>query len=546
MAGSESNQLAEMQPHDEASTTWAWAWIRKGEKDEIPITEKARVVCFHIGPSEGPHQAPQLAPAIADCRQNAKRLEETARQQVSLALLVGPSYHVVISGLLPSFIECRRISASFDRQEAKLVVREAPTRLYSVSGPATAQDADCNFLRILSQAFRLYCRNFPSDTSFGGLHSGLWITQTIVDTFCATLNDQEDIPSGGQSGYECGDSFTYSSPHAATTPVHGIKRKGDDELPDRGRKRSERDLPASRASGRLPRRQFACPFFLRNVHEHPCQGFNRIGDVRQHLFRKHMQQKHCPVCGIIFTDNRSNNRLESHIREDRCTRVDFHHPGVTTDQWREICQRAQDQNIVGGERWFVIWRIIFPHDLEPPSPYIDGSILAMRVRHISTQFFRQRLASQVVDEIFGDVTPNLRETALGNFHVFMDRFLEFTHRYDDILQVETGRGDTTRAVLPSPQNASQTPAATPAAGIWTNGQSLPVEIIPSPGVAILDTDQEIPGIAFNLAPGHLSSRLLPHFHAANPGLCLRPTPDVPDEPLYWLPTVDEEDGNRPG
>ncbi|KAK6839245.1 hypothetical protein PG987_005111 [Apiospora arundinis] len=140
-----------------------------------------------------------------------------------------------------------------------------------------------------------------------------------------------------------------------------------------------------------------------------CHGFSRIGDVRQHIDRRHRQPPHCPSCGCTFTA-RQTRELTAHINQRRCTRIPFQLPGVTDDQWDMIRARgrAAPHTVNGGdiERWFQIWDVIFPGVGRPSSPFMDGSVLTMRSRDLTQRFIHERGGWSVIYQFFPMETEN--------------------------------------------------------------------------------------------------------------------------------------------
>ncbi|KAK6857284.1 hypothetical protein PG995_007471 [Apiospora arundinis] len=210
----------------------------------------------------------------------------------------------------------------------------------------------------------------------------------------------------------------------ATNPSGGAqqpnlpKGNGDERDPERGGKKSQRNK-ASAVSGRQPSRQFACPYlFGGSLRHHCCRGFNRIGDVRQHLFRCHRQPAHyCPTCGRVFDDEQSSG---AHIRQQNCSPAAFNFPGMTSDQWIDISTRAQapPHTVPGGDaaRWYIIWDILFPGAQRPPTPYINGSIFTVRLRDFAQRFLDNDGAWGLVYDLIPWWLPNVHPDYRQELH----------------------------------------------------------------------------------------------------------------------------------
>ncbi|KAJ2982225.1 hypothetical protein NUW58_g6490 [Xylaria curta] len=155
----------------------------------------------------------------------------------------------------------------------------------------------------------------------------------------------------------------------AETSHHG-RRGRDGEGEDR-RRIKPRSGPARR------RLTFACPFYLHNKEAHRgCLNYElkRIVDVRQHIYRSHVQSSYCSRCGIEFQDDHNYSQRDAHITEGNCA-VNSNiplHTGATSDQLGNMSNPAtHGRGANDEERWYSIWRIMFPGDDDPPSPYID-------------------------------------------------------------------------------------------------------------------------------------------------------------------------------
>lgn len=137
-------------------------------------------------------------------------------------------------------------------------------------------------------------------------------------------------------------------------------------------------------------RPFSCPFYVRDRHAwRNCMqhSFKRICDVRQHIRRIHLQRRHCPTCGQTFEDDPNDTNLNRHIAARRCQRQDFYMPGITADQDRRIAA-IRDQGSVrrpAAQRWFEMWRVIFPGTPAPASPYSSSEpVFIQRLLDICT------------------------------------------------------------------------------------------------------------------------------------------------------------------
>ncbi|KAK8073184.1 hypothetical protein PG994_004083 [Apiospora phragmitis] len=268
----------------------------------------------------------------------------------------------------------------------------------------------------------------------------VYLNQLLLDTFQWMIHEaQEDEGgsgpsssngSGTASGGTCPTSLGGTT--AANSAARNFQRGSDKDLdPDPERRGDKSHRGTSTASARPACRQFLCPFFFQGRLGVACDGkFNRIGDVRQHVYRRHRQPIHCPVCGRTFTSEPDST---AHINQQSCIEVVCHIPGVTRDQWADICDRAHaaPHTVNGGdvERWFAIWDILFPGEPRPPTPYVDVSIFMMRFRDDLRRFLGQGRGWDVILEQLPlempGVHPAYRQSLHNVFDAMADRLIAF-------------------------------------------------------------------------------------------------------------------------
>jgi hypothetical protein len=136
-------------------------------------------------------------------------------------------------------------------------------------------------------------------------------------------------------------------------------------------------LPSSRHQ--RPGRLLACPFAKKDPQEHgKCYSkrLRRMRDVREHLYKEHLQPIHCPGCKKIHIDHAS---LQAHIAalkalSLRCPVNDrIQHAGVTPAQKTQLARRLPIGSVE--TQWFGMFGILFPdHRPGPASPYVDDKV----------------------------------------------------------------------------------------------------------------------------------------------------------------------------
>ncbi|KAK8071492.1 hypothetical protein PG997_011695 [Apiospora hydei] len=290
-------------------------------------------------------------------------------------------------------------------------------------------DNSFNVLRNLLVAYWCYfwcpqASKFGSETDFA--ESFLENYHCIVE---AHSSCEDGAGSGSGSGSGGTDPTTFDGTTATNSswnaPRNSQKGNGkDSQDPDRRGNKSQRGGTSIVSAGQGAR-QLLCPWFFQGrwgeLCSHKC---NRVGDVRQHIFRRHRQPLHCPNCGVVCN---SEQTYQTHITQRTCIPAAFDHAGVTPDQWSDICARAQapPHTVNGGEeeRWFQIWDILFPGQPRPRSPYTDGSIFTMRVGDIAHRFLDEGRAWDLIYELIPMDTPNVHPNYRQELHTLFEDLL---------------------------------------------------------------------------------------------------------------------------
>ncbi|KAK7418285.1 hypothetical protein QQX98_004070 [Neonectria punicea] len=156
------------------------------------------------------------------------------------------------------------------------------------------------------------------------------------------------------------------------------KKSPGEEPPDgHGAKKAKADAQE--------KRRLACPFYKYDRrHYWSCRRkkLRSVADVRQHLERVHLQEEHCPICKITFTDfpdNTLRQQWDAHIRRLDCVLSPREVPGITKDQWNQIKTRRIRRGSKA-ENWYELWEILFPDRARPDSPYLHPSELDETIR----------------------------------------------------------------------------------------------------------------------------------------------------------------------
>jgi hypothetical protein len=163
---------------------------------------------------------------------------------------------------------------------------------------------------------------------------------------------------------------------------------------------------------------FACPFAKRYPHRyHKCYSYTLkdVARVKYHLFRDkvHRLPIYCPTCSERFS---LEDIRDEHVRASNCAmKPQVKWEGITAKQREQLNKRSPSTNSAV-ENWNAVYKILFPGDPVPASPYIDmslsGELRAFREHALST-------GPSIWDDILRTRLPeNLRSSLeeLQSFH----------------------------------------------------------------------------------------------------------------------------------
>jgi hypothetical protein len=146
--------------------------------------------------------------------------------------------------------------------------------------------------------------------------------------------------------------------------------------------RKESGLALSKQAVRL-----ACPFYARAKRSHnSCLaegGFANFNTLQTHLFTAHYRLFYCPICSMTF--EHSTSRFK-HIRDGTCKKTTSRAKvpaGLSSDQVNSITalllQPRREEKDKMTDTWKAIFKILFPGEQPPSSPYLGGSDLEDKV-----------------------------------------------------------------------------------------------------------------------------------------------------------------------
>ncbi|KAK7459022.1 hypothetical protein Landi51_00615 [Colletotrichum acutatum] len=226
----------------------------------------------------------------------------------------------------------------------------------------------------------------------------------------------EEKPSERQSGNR--SSPSHRKRGVCQHETNGQDHSDDDEVPDESRRKKSR-IQSSTIDKNDNGLSLACPFYKADKRTHNrCSllQLNRIRDVKQHLYRKHMQPHYCSRCGRQF-ETQTEERC--HTRQQDCSKRANQPPdGITHDQQKELKERV-DRKLAVKEQWFAVWAIVFPGIPPPDSPYVYSP-----TREVATNmrnYWQETKAEMLVDH--ADGMPGIaREQMISGLNTFMETF----------------------------------------------------------------------------------------------------------------------------
>ncbi|KAK4983984.1 hypothetical protein LTR50_006894 [Elasticomyces elasticus] len=214
--------------------------------------------------------------------------------------------------------------------------------------------------------------------------------------YAASDQDQSNDSSGSRS--EQRQTSSPSSNNSGNSPTR--KRKG--QLPDHSRDRDhqsgdddENDQLKSPSvigeDGQGNGLPLACPFVKRYPHRYlKCYGhqFKDVSRVKFHVCRDkaHRLPLYCCICSATFA---TEHLRDEHGRAATCTLKPLAKwEGITASQRQQLGKRSPPASTVM-ERYNAVYRILFPGDPLPSSPYVDSPFSSTELRD-----FREHQLSQ--------------------------------------------------------------------------------------------------------------------------------------------------------
>ncbi|ORX97596.1 hypothetical protein BCR34DRAFT_607200 [Clohesyomyces aquaticus] len=188
----------------------------------------------------------------------------------------------------------------------------------------------------------------------------------------------------------------------ATSSDEANNDDSEDGGEERRRKRPMRSFARKDSS---PKR-LKCPFYQRDPMKHTrnaCRGagFADMAKLKDHLKRVHSRPLHCTRCWTIMS---STEAYEEHLMLDP---ICVKQPSAFPNDDRICLRKLQDLNFSRtpfmqsqsiGEKWEILYKILFPDAKEIPSPFDD---------HGLNENFDRILAEALEEELTKELAPAL-------------------------------------------------------------------------------------------------------------------------------------------
>ncbi|CAH0051073.1 unnamed protein product [Clonostachys solani] len=207
-----------------------------------------------------------------------------------------------------------------------------------------------------------------------------------------TASDERD--SGSSNGSANGKRRDTSSPSSTDTGSRPAKRRNinsteDNSDEDEGDNHQQKVPSTTTEKDLVNGLIFACPFVKRSPDRYrQCYSHNllTISRVKFHLRRGryHHLPLYCPTCSETFEEEKLR---DEHIRAANCPKNPPRSwDGITQSQSNQLSKRTPSKK-TAEENWYDIYKIIFPGEPLPSSPYIDvslsGELSAFREHELS-------------------------------------------------------------------------------------------------------------------------------------------------------------------
>ncbi|KAI0897857.1 hypothetical protein F4806DRAFT_507635 [Annulohypoxylon nitens] len=169
------------------------------------------------------------------------------------------------------------------------------------------------------------------------------------------------------------------------------------------------------------KKSWACPWYKKDsLKYHTCSKYKlqRIKDVKQHTWRKHMKPDYyCPVCYIVFS---TSDERDGHVQKKSCDSQPKPEFDGITDELRKELNQPANRGKNEREQWYIMWDTIFPGVTRPQSPYIGNAweSLVPLLRHVWNE--RRQEIIHKSHRSLSDLDPEITPRIVDDFLDFLE------------------------------------------------------------------------------------------------------------------------------
>jgi hypothetical protein len=193
---------------------------------------------------------------------------------------------------------------------------------------------------------------------------------------CAGPNERQGGSTGSASA--AGSSETGSTPGQSQKRARA-QNVNDNDHDDTGK--DEPSVPPPKRGKKIDeetsQKSLACPYLkLDPIKYRKCCAYKltKIKNVKQHLYRRHAPPHYCQRCFSTFKDDASRKTHVNSCQSEGTTVLD----GISYYQ-RELLRQKSKAGLSDADKWFAIWKLLFPGRRPPISAYLNTDLsLEMR------------------------------------------------------------------------------------------------------------------------------------------------------------------------
>ncbi|CZR58498.1 uncharacterized protein PAC_08390 [Phialocephala subalpina] len=138
------------------------------------------------------------------------------------------------------------------------------------------------------------------------------------------------------------------------------------------------------------------------------KGWTEICRLKEHLYRVHKDLPKCDKCQKEF---KKPEDLKAHLREKNESACQLQREvpskGISPEIAKELHKRPK-HTMTDEQRWFAIWRLLFPHEELPESPYSDVQVHETSDSHES-ETFHGYLEQRMSDHLIAKLDTSLKQ-----------------------------------------------------------------------------------------------------------------------------------------